>query len=153
MFVIRNFLGRGRDDAGPKDADRKEPDHDDGSHKHRYGGRGGRSGRGGRGGGRGGGPLGWLRGPRDDGFTIASSETALFTPTTPEVDGDECLRDCEGCVSKLPAKFLIDESKNLYGQLKPFQRHLLVATGKSDWVRCLTSSKIAIDLLDPKSPQ
>ena len=74
------------------------------------------------------------RGPRDDGFTTASSDTTLFPPTTPKVDGEQCVRDCDGCVSKLPAKVLIDESKHLYGHLKPFQRHLLVATGRSDWV-------------------
>jgi hypothetical protein len=71
----------------------------------------------------------------DDGFKTARSDTQLFPKTTPEVDGEQCLRDCEGCVSKLPSKFHIDESKHLYGHLKPFQRHLIVATGKSDWVR------------------
>jgi hypothetical protein len=72
---------------------------------------------------------------RQDGFKTIRSDTQLFPPTNPEVDGEECLRDCEGCVSKLPAKFNIDESKPLYGHIKPFQRHLLVATGKADWVR------------------
>jgi hypothetical protein len=94
MFVLRNLMGRARDEG----------------RRH------------------------WHHGPRTDGFTTASSDTSLFPPTTPEVDGEECLRDCEGCVAKLPAKFLIDESKHLYGQMKPYQRHLLVATGKSDWV-------------------
>jgi hypothetical protein len=75
-----------------------------------------------------------------DGFQIAPSETQLFTPTTPAVDGEECLRDCEGCVAKFPAKFHIDESKHLYGHLKPFQRHLIVATGKSDWVNLTSPS-------------
>jgi hypothetical protein len=69
-----------------------------------------------------------------EGFQTARSDSQLFTPTTPKVDGEECLRDCEGCVSKFPAKFHIDESKHLYGNVKPFQRHLIVATGKSDWV-------------------
>jgi hypothetical protein len=36
---------------------------------------------------------------------------------------------------KYPAKFNVDQEDELYGQVKGWATHLLVATGKSDWVR------------------
>jgi hypothetical protein len=64
----------------------------------------------------------------------APTENDLFAPTTVEVDGEDCLHDCEGCSTKYPAKFSIDQSKDLYGHIKAWDRHVLIATGKSDWV-------------------
>lgn len=42
----------------------------------------------------------------------------LFPSTSPLVDGDDCLHDCESCVVKYPAKFSIDEDDKLYGFVK-----------------------------------
>lgn len=40
-----------------------------------------------------------------------------------------------------PKKFSIDEDDKLYGHVKGFNVHLLVGTGKSDWVRDVTDEK------------
>ncbi|KAJ6787596.1 hypothetical protein PWT90_10414 [Aphanocladium album] len=59
----------------------------------------------------------------------------LFTKTDPAVDGDECLHDCDGCSVKYPRSFKIETDDVLYGHVKEWATHALVATGKSDWVR------------------
>lgn len=65
----------------------------------------------------------------------------LFTKTDPASDGDECLHDCESCSVKYPASFSIDEDDKLYGGVKGWSTHLIVATGKTDWVRDVTDEK------------
>ncbi|KAJ5595323.1 uncharacterized protein N7459_001531 [Penicillium hispanicum] len=70
-----------------------------------------------------------------DGFQSVSASDKLFTKVDPAVDGEECLHDCATCTVKYPAKFDIDLKDELYGQVKGWATHLLVATGKSDWVR------------------
>ncbi|KAK0824488.1 hypothetical protein LTR73_007759 [Friedmanniomyces endolithicus] len=73
---------------------------------------------------------------RPDGFyTAATLAASLFPATNPAVDGDDCLHDCTTCTIHYPRKFAIDEDDKLYGQIGGFARHLLVATGKTDWVR------------------
>jgi hypothetical protein len=79
--------------------------------------------------------------PRTDGFSTARTFTALFPPTDPLVDGEECEHDCESCTIKYPRKFKIDEEDELFGQIKGWQRHVLVATGKTDWVRDVEDEK------------
>ncbi|KAF3342826.1 Dolichyl-phosphate beta-glucosyltransferase [Verticillium dahliae VDG2] len=59
----------------------------------------------------------------------------LFPKTDPAVDGDECSHDCESCHIKYPRGFKIETEDALYGVQKGFSTHLLVATGKTDWVR------------------
>lgn len=49
--------------------------------------------------------------------------------------GNECDYDCTSCVIKYPKNFKIDEEDELYGTIQEWSTHLLVATGKSDWVR------------------
>ncbi|OAP54685.1 hypothetical protein AYL99_11133 [Fonsecaea erecta] len=83
-----------------------------------------------------------LAGAADSGgFTTAKAETDLFPATDPAVDGDECLHDCASCTVHYPTKFSIDESDRLFGHVKGFNVHLLVGTGKSDWVRDVTDEK------------
>lgn len=60
---------------------------------------------------------------------------SLFTKTDPAKDGDECLHDCEGCSVKYPRGFKIEEDDILYGNVKEWSTHVLIATGKTDWVR------------------
>lgn len=80
--------------------------------------------------------------PRKDGeFGKATRTEHLFPTTDPAVDGDECLRDCDSCSVKYPRKFEIDETEELYGHVKGFSTHLLVATGKTDWVRDVADEK------------
>lgn len=78
---------------------------------------------------------------RDDGFHTAKVADQLFTKTTQEVDGDECLQDCESCTIHYPRKFEIDEEDELYGHIQGWSRHLVVATGKTDWVRDVADEK------------
>lgn len=70
--------------------------------------------------------------------------TRLFQVTDPKIDGDECLHDCATCTVCLPSSFKIDESDNLYGYVKGWSTHLVVATGKSDWVRDVADEKGSI---------
>ncbi|KAI9932995.1 hypothetical protein ASPWEDRAFT_166646 [Aspergillus wentii DTO 134E9] len=69
-----------------------------------------------------------------DDFQTASSD-GLFTKVDPAVDGEECLHDCSSCTVRYPAKFDVDQQDTLYGNVNGWATHLLVATGKTDWVK------------------
>ncbi|KAI9727839.1 MAG: hypothetical protein M1834_007885 [Cirrosporium novae-zelandiae] len=69
------------------------------------------------------------------GLPVASSQQYFVPPVDPKEDGEDCENDCESCVEKLPSRFHVDEKRELYGMVKPWGVHVLVATGKSDWVR------------------
>ncbi|KAB8218856.1 Sucrase/ferredoxin-like-domain-containing protein [Aspergillus novoparasiticus] len=77
--------------------------------------------------------------PKDSGaaeeFRTASTPDKLFTKADPAVDGEECLHDCASCTVRYPAKFDVDQEDTLYGNVNGWSTHLLVATGKTDWVR------------------
>ena len=73
-----------------------------------------------------------------DGFHTAKTEDNLFPATNPAIDGDDCTRDCSDCTVHYPAKFSIDEDDKLYGHVKGWDTHLIVGTGKTDWVRDIT---------------
>ena len=75
------------------------------------------------------------------GFTKAPTAAVLFPPVDPTVDGDDCDHDCASCSVHYPAKFSIDEDDKLYGQVKGWSTHLVVATGKTDWVRDVADEK------------
>ncbi|RAH85775.1 sucrase/ferredoxin-like family protein [Aspergillus japonicus CBS 114.51] len=59
----------------------------------------------------------------------------LFPKVDPAVDGEDCLHDCASCTVKYPAKFDVDQEDNMYGNISEWATHVLVATGKTDWVR------------------
>lgn len=65
----------------------------------------------------------------------------LFPVTTAEVDGDACEHDCDSCHVSYPRGFKIDEADLLYGHVKGWATHVLVATGKADWVRDVEDEK------------
>ncbi|OJK04205.1 hypothetical protein ASPACDRAFT_1863970 [Aspergillus aculeatus ATCC 16872] len=65
---------------------------------------------------------------------VQPAET-LFPKVDPAVDGEECLHDCASCTVKYPAKFDVDQEDNMYGNISEWATHVLVATGKMDWVR------------------
>ncbi|KAL9121356.1 MAG: hypothetical protein Q9187_002082 [Circinaria calcarea] len=73
-------------------------------------------------------------------FTTAP-EGILFPKVDPAIDGEDCERDCESCTIRYPPKFSIDEEEHLYGQIKGWATHMLVATGKTDWVRDVEDEK------------
>ena len=77
-------------------------------------------------------------------FAKASTTDALFPTTDPAIDGEECEHDCSSCVVKYPRKFEIDETEELYGHIKGWSTHLIVATGKTDWVRDVADEKGSI---------
>ncbi|RYO37426.1 hypothetical protein AA0113_g11420 [Alternaria arborescens] len=79
-----------------------------------------------------------------DEFTKAKKTEELFPTTDPAVDGDDCLHDCASCSVKYPRKFEIDETEELYGHVKGWSTHLVVATGKTDWVRDVADEKGSI---------
>ena len=79
-----------------------------------------------------------------DEFTNAKKTEELFPTTDPAVDGDDCLHDCASCSVKYPRKFEIDETEELYGHVKGWSTHLIVATGKTDWVRDVADEKGSI---------
>lgn len=66
---------------------------------------------------------------------------ALFPKVQPDVDGPDCLRDCASCPTSYPRSFKVDESDELYGLVKGWATHVLVATGKTDWVRDVADEK------------
>lgn len=69
------------------------------------------------------------------GFKTVSSYDDLFPKVDPTVDGEECLHDCATCTIRYPPKFDVEQSDELYGHVKGWSTHVLVATGKTDWVR------------------
>ncbi|KAF1845113.1 uncharacterized protein K460DRAFT_286185 [Cucurbitaria berberidis CBS 394.84] len=77
-------------------------------------------------------------------FAKAQKTEELFPTTDPAIDGDDCLHDCATCTIKYPRKFDIDETEELYGHVKGWSTHLLVATGKADWVRDVADEKGSI---------
>ena len=80
------------------------------------------------------------RKPRSDDFSKAP-ESELFPKTDPSIDGEECLHDCDSCTIKYPRKWAIDEDLKLYGGIDAWSTHLIVATGKTDWVRDVADEK------------
>ncbi|KAK2627326.1 hypothetical protein QTJ16_003292 [Diplocarpon rosae] len=80
-----------------------------------------------------------LIGPSTPGESPACSE--LFPKVNSAVDGDDCDQDCSSCVVKYPRGFKIEEEDKLYGHVKGWDIHVLVATGKADWVRDVADEK------------
>lgn len=74
-------------------------------------------------------------------FTTAPVPTALFPTVDPTLDGDDCEHDCATCTIEYPKKFSIDEDDALYGKVTAWSTHMLVATGKTDWVRDVADEK------------
>ncbi|KAK8237739.1 Sucrase/ferredoxin-like-domain-containing protein [Phyllosticta capitalensis] len=79
-----------------------------------------------------------------DGFHKPAKAEQLFPVTDPAVDGEDCLRDCENCTIKYPRKWSVDENDNMYGNIGGWETHLIVATGKTDWVRDVADEKGSI---------
>ncbi|KAJ6178774.1 hypothetical protein N7519_009235 [Penicillium mononematosum] len=66
-------------------------------------------------------------------FGRTGTNDYLFPKVDPKEDGPECLKDCADCTVKFPSKVKVETSRPLYGQIKEFHTHVLVATGQSDW--------------------
>ncbi len=72
---------------------------------------------------------------------VHAPRDALFPAVDPAIDGAECVLDCASCSIRYPAKFSIDEDDELYGHVNGWATHVLVATGKTDWVRDVADEK------------
>ncbi|KAJ5788396.1 hypothetical protein N7457_003386 [Penicillium paradoxum] len=57
----------------------------------------------------------------------------IFPEVDPKVDGANCRDDCNDCTVKCPNNVKIDTTLPMYGFIKEFHAHVLVATGKTDW--------------------
>lgn len=66
---------------------------------------------------------------------------SVFPKTEAAVDGDDCLHDCASCTVRYPRGFKIDGDDRLYGMVQGWSTHLVVATGKTDWVRDVADEK------------
>jgi hypothetical protein len=76
----------------------------------------------------------------------------LFPKVDPAVDGEDCDHDCDSCIVSLPKGFKIDEDDKLYGYVKGWSTHVLVATGKTDWVRDVADEKGSVmEAIDKKA--
>jgi hypothetical protein len=77
---------------------------------------------------------------------------ALFPKVDPTVDGEDCEHDCDSCHIKYPKGFKIDEDDKLYGHVKGWSTHILVATGKTDWVRDVADERGSVmEAIDKKA--
>ncbi|KAJ5668171.1 uncharacterized protein N7477_006741 [Penicillium maclennaniae] len=66
-------------------------------------------------------------------LSLGRTPDYLFPKVEPVQDGPDCLKDCADCTTHFPDKVKIETSRPLYGQIKEFHSHVLVATGRSDW--------------------
>jgi hypothetical protein len=65
----------------------------------------------------------------------------LFTKVDKAVDGEDCDHDCSSCSIRYPKGFKVEEGDDLYGFIKGWSTHVLVATGKTDWVHNVADEK------------
>ena len=76
----------------------------------------------------------------------------LFLKVDPAIDGDDCDHDCASCHVSYPKGFKIEEDDKLYGYVKGWSTHVLVATGKTDWVRDVADEKGSVmEAIDKKA--
>ena len=71
-------------------------------------------------------------------------EGKLFPQVEPAVAGEDCDHACAACETHLPKTIKIDEKRELYGHVKEWATHMLVATGKSDWLKEVTNEKDSV---------
>lgn len=71
----------------------------------------------------------------------SASLDTIFPKVDPAIDGEDCDHDCASCHVQYPRGFKIDEDDKLYGHVKGWSTHVLVATGKTDWVRDVADEK------------
>ncbi|KAL6240102.1 hypothetical protein BDW75DRAFT_196956 [Aspergillus navahoensis] len=65
----------------------------------------------------------------------------IFPTVDPKEDGPDCKKDCADCTVSFPEKVKVETSLPLYGHIKEFHTHVLVATGRSDWKQHVESER------------
>lgn len=70
-------------------------------------------------------------------------ENTLFPLVSHEEDGIDCDKDCEACpgYGRAFEKHGINTSNNMFGGIKGFSTHVIVATGETDWIRDVQNIK------------
>ncbi len=79
--------------------------------------------------------------PRASTDSIPQYKGFIFPKVDPAVDGEDCDHDCATCEIQYPKGFKIDETEKLYGHVNGWATHILVATGKTDWVKDVSDEK------------
>ena len=79
--------------------------------------------------------------PRNSSDSINQINSYIFPKVDPAIDGEDCDHDCETCEVKLPKGWKIDTEEKLYGHVGGWATHMLVATGKTDWVKDVSDEK------------
>lgn len=79
--------------------------------------------------------------PRNSSDSINQIKSYIFPTVDPAIDGEDCDHDCETCEVKLPKGWKIDTEEKLYGRVNGWATHMLVATGKTDWVKDVADEK------------
>ncbi|KAL6717592.1 hypothetical protein ACLMJK_005507 [Lecanora helva] len=79
--------------------------------------------------------------PRGSTESIPQSKSYIFPKVDPAIDGEDCDHDCATCEIQYPKGFKIDEEEKLYGHVNGWATHMLVATGKTDWVKDVSDEK------------
>ncbi|KAL9115205.1 MAG: hypothetical protein Q9227_000999 [Pyrenula ochraceoflavens] len=70
-----------------------------------------------------------------------TEEKELFPKVDKKIDGDDCDHDCDSCSIRYPSRFKVEQHDHLYGRTKGWSTHLIVGTGKTDWVRKVEDEK------------
>ncbi|CAZ83583.1 unnamed protein product [Tuber melanosporum] len=70
-------------------------------------------------------------------FAGPTTKDTLFPVVSKEVDGEDCDHDCDHCPGYGRAfdKIGIETEGELWGGIKGFANHVIVATGETDWIR------------------
>ncbi|PWW74505.1 hypothetical protein C7212DRAFT_364969 [Tuber magnatum] len=66
-----------------------------------------------------------------------ATKDTLFPVVSKDVDGEDCDHDCDHCPGYGRAfdKIGVETKEELWGGIKGFANHVVVATGETDWVR------------------
>ncbi|RAL12344.1 sucrase/ferredoxin-like domain-containing protein [Aspergillus homomorphus CBS 101889] len=72
---------------------------------------------------------------------LIRNDEYIFPSVDPTKDGPDCKKDCADCTVHFPSKVKVETSRPLYGHIKEFHTHVLVATGKSDWTERVENEK------------
>lgn len=67
----------------------------------------------------------------------AVTEQTLFPVVTKEEDGEDCDHDCDACpgYGRAFEKIGVDTDDKMFGNVKGYATHVIVATGETDWIR------------------
>lgn len=87
-------------------------------------------------------------------FKKAPTPSSLFPEVDPSIDGEECDKECGSCTIKYLWTFRIDQTDELYGRINGWATHILVATGKTDWVKDVANEKGSVmEAVDKFGPE